>query len=207
MTREKIKFTFGFIGTFNVWHGIEVLETIIPAIVRLDSSVHFLLIGDGILKEQLERACYETGVSGNVTFAGAVPQHKAPEYLALCDAFLCPTQQNADGSRFFGSPTKLFEYMSMAKPTIASDLEQLAEVIQPAVYVKSGEEKQITSITDEVGFLVNPRDIQGFIDACIACVDLSEDDCARMGVNARAKVLAQYTWQQHVRRIIDHARL
>ncbi len=221
--KRKKTFTFGFIGTFSFWHGITVLEAIIPEILKQNKNVRFLLIGDGILREQLELSLSKQGVSETVIFTGAVSQEKAPEYLAQCDAFLCPTQPNSDGTRFFGSPTKLFEYMSMAKPIIASDLEQLAEVIDPAIRIKNvskqetenfhvtnkvNEQKIETfSVTNEVGILVDSFDTQGFIDACLFCLNLSETDRVRMGNNARKKVLEQYTWQQHTKRIVDHAGL
>ena len=36
-------------------------------------------------------------------------------------------------SRFFGSPTKLFEYMALAGGIVASDLEQIGQVLTPAL--------------------------------------------------------------------------
>ena len=42
---------------------------------------------------------------------------------------------NAYGSRFFGSPTKLFEDMAMARAIVASDLDQIGEVLSPAVRI------------------------------------------------------------------------
>ena len=91
------------------------------------------MIGDGLLKDHAEEVLKKYIKQGKVIFTGKIPQDQAPDYLSACDAFLCPTQPNADGTRFFGSPTKLFEYMSMAKIIIASDLEQLSEVISPAI--------------------------------------------------------------------------
>ncbi len=205
MKHDK-KFIFGFIGTFGYWHGIDVLEKIVPTLTVVDERIYFLLMGDGMLRKQLEDSLQEQIAAGRVSFTGVIPQEKAPEYLAQCDAFLCPTQPNSDGTRFFGSPTKLFEYMSMAKPIIASDLEQLTEIISPAVRIKN----MVTTkekITNEVGILVDPLDIQGFVDACLYCVNLSEDDRKSLGDNARKKALDQYTWRSHVQKIIDHAQL
>ena len=131
--REKIraeltienKFVVGFIGTFSFWHGIETLAAIIPEVAKRCPHVHFLLIGDGILKSYLMREVKRTGNAHCVTLTGLLQTHQAREYLAACDTFICPTKPNDDGTRFFGSPTKLFEYLSMAKPIIASHLEQL----------------------------------------------------------------------------------
>jgi glycosyltransferase involved in cell wall biosynthesis len=200
------KFIFGFIGTFGYWHGIDVLEKIIPTLTAADERIHFLLMGDGMLRKQLEDSLHAQIVAERVFFTGVIPQENAPKYLAQCDTFLCPTQPNSDGTRFFGSPTKLFEYMSMAKPIIASDLEQLTEIISPAIRIENGVTTR-KEVTDEVGILVDPLNIQGFIDACLFCISLSEENKKLLGDNAREKVLEQYTWQSHVQKIIDHAQL
>ena len=68
-------------------------------------------------------------ISRYVTLTGLVPQSEAPEYLACADVLVSPHIPNKDGSRFFGSPTKLFEYMAMEKPIIAAALGQIEGVI------------------------------------------------------------------------------
>ncbi len=180
------KFVFGFVGTFSIWHGIDVLHEMIPNVIAKNSQVHFLLIGEGPLRKDLQHHLTKKDVDKYVTFTGMVPQHEARKYLAACDAFLSPTQPNKDGSRFFGSPTKLFEYMSMAKPIIASDLEQVAEVIQPAS-----------------GILVKPKNIDGFVQAAVLLIDEDNKKRSEKGKYARSTVIKKYTWDAHVQRIID----
>lgn len=191
-------FGFGFIGTFGHWHGIEALEYIIPKVCKQNDRAVFFLIGDGVLKDHAQCVLQSYIAQKKVIFTGAIEQHKAPEYLSACDAFLCPIQPNKDGTRFFGSPTKLFEYMSMAKPVIASHLEQLAEVIYPAITTF-----ERNSITNQVGITVDPLAWDDWIEACLYCANLSLQNRTILGNNARQKVLDQYTWQRHVERIIQ----
>lgn len=113
--------------------------------------------------------------------------------------FLSPTKPNADGSRFFGSPTKLFEYMSLGKPVIVSDLEQLAEVVAPAI--KTGQRCDV--VANQVGLTVPPGDVAGFVGAVHAMVNADEASREKLGANARAKVLREYTWQKYVERIME----
>ena len=51
-----------------------------------------------------------------VRLTGLVAQSEAPKLLACADVLVSPHVSNADRSEFFGSPTKLFEYMAMKKP-------------------------------------------------------------------------------------------
>lgn len=201
------KITFGFIGTFSYWHGVEVIQELVKELSQKYKQVHFLMIGDGVLLPPFKQMVKENNLEEFVTFTGLVAQDQGPDYLAQCDAYLCPTQPNADGSRFFGSPTKLFEYMSMARPVIASDIEQLGEVVSPALKISGKQVVLPLVVNDEVGIVVDPLDVQGFVKACEVVIHMEEEQRLKMGNNARTKVIKQYTWKQHVKKIIDFAKL
>jgi glycosyltransferase involved in cell wall biosynthesis len=193
------KFVFGFVGTFSAWHGIETLAAMIPVVCNACPHAHFLLIGSGPLQGYLKDELEKVGIGPDkVTLPGSVPQAQAKNYLAACDAFLSPTKPNSDGSRFFGSPTKMFEYMSLGKPIIASELEQLSELLAPAMYSSCLEE----SCTNKVGVLVPPYDITGFIHAAVALACFDKSACEELGVNARRKAIEQYSWRDHTGKIL-----
>ena len=59
-----------------------------------------------------------------------VERERALELLACSDVCVSPHVPNPDGTPFFGSPTKLFEYMGLGKAIVASDLDQIGEVIE-----------------------------------------------------------------------------
>ncbi|HSW74126.1 MAG TPA: glycosyltransferase family 4 protein [Candidatus Limnocylindria bacterium] len=179
-------FVFCFVGTFSPWHGVNVLARMIPEVIKQRSHARFLLIGDGPLVPWLKAELTKAQVPPHaVMFTGLIPQQEIHHYLAAADAFLCPTQPNPDGSRFFGSPTKLFEYMSMGKPIIASDIEQVAEILKG------------------IGTLVLPNDIQGFVQAACVLVDEEPDHRLQRGNQVRAQAIARHQWKHHVQRCIE----
>lgn len=206
-TRQQLnvhdKIVIGFVGTFSAWHGVDTLAAMIPKILAQHDNVHFLLIGDGPELCMLKRALQEQQIDENrVTMTGLLAPTTTHNYLAACDIFLSPTKPNQDGTRFFGSPTKLFEYMSLGKPIIASDLEQLSQVIQPAIKVFNDYEQPF-EVVDQVGMIVRPDNVQGFIAATKALIDCDVASRERMGAMARAKAVREYTWCGHVERIVE----
>jgi glycosyltransferase involved in cell wall biosynthesis len=194
------RFVFGFVGSFSAWHGIETIAQMIPSVCRACPQAHFLLIGSGPLQGWLQEELKKNGNGSDaVTLLGIVPQAQAKNYLAACDAFLSPTKQNQDGSRFFGSPTKMFEYMSLGKPIIASDLEQLSDLLYPALRINGVDE----TCENKVGILVPADDVQGFISAAITLIKMSEVDRVQLGNYARRKAIEQYSWSDHTKKIMD----
>ncbi len=193
-----------FLGTFGAWHGVEFLARAIRRLVDGDlawlvaNKLHFLLIGDGLKMAEV-RALLGTGPYQDfVTLTGAVPQASAPAYLALSDLFLCPHVPNADGSTFFGSPTKLFEYMAMGRPIVASDLAQIGGVLR-GTYLDSANISE-----GPMAALFTPGSEDEFLAALRTVVE--DPNLARtMAANARAAALGSFTWQHHVNAILAGA--
>jgi glycosyltransferase involved in cell wall biosynthesis len=178
----------GFIGTFGRWHGAEVLAAAFVKLLlkrpELRDRVALLFIGDGPTLPATRAAV--SGVADAVRFCGLVPQLEGPAHLAACDILVSPHVPNPDGSRFFGSPTKLFEYMAMGKPVVASALEQVGTVLDHGT----------------TGWLVEPGNDDRLADGLEALID----DPAlrnRLGHNVREVAVARHSWFTHTERIID----
>jgi len=175
-----------FVGTFGLWHGISVLAEAIAPIIQRRKDIHFVLVGDGALKPDLEKAIMENNLTDYVTLTGMVPPHEIPDLLMASDILLSPHVPNKDGSRFFGSPTKLFEYMASGKAIIASDLDQIGEILE----------------NDKTAILTTPGNVKDLVDAIISLSGDTEK-CRRLGYNARILAEKKYSWEAHTARIIN----
>ena len=173
-----------FVGTFGQWHGAGVLSRMIRAQAKWarDADVRFLLVGDG-----LEMAVVQAELSGLediATLTGLVPQEEVAAYLASSDVLVAPHVPNPDGTRFFGSPTKLFEYMASGKAIVASDLDQIGDVLR-----------------DDLAILVRPGDVD---DLARGVREAVADPARRrrLGDRARRHVLEHFTWNHQVDAIL-----
>jgi glycosyltransferase involved in cell wall biosynthesis len=200
----------GFIGTFGQWHGITLLARAVAEMARASPAwltahrLHFLLIGDGVLMPEVRRLLAAPGLERFVTLTGLVPQDDAPAHLAAADILLSPHVPNPDGSRFFGSPTKLFEYMAMGKPIIAGELEQIGRVLSPAYRAAALPSGPPQPGDPRMAILIVPGDLDELIRAIRFLVEHPEYR-EPLGANARAAVLARYTWDRNVEAVLARA--
>ena len=180
----------GFIGTFGRWHGAEVLADAFGRLMarrpEWRPTVRLLMIGDGLTRPAVERCLLDRQVRELVVLTGPVPQAAGPSYLAACDVLVSPHVRNADGTPFFGSPTKVFEYMAMGKGVVASNLDQIGEVLRHG----------------ETALLVEPGDADALAES-IERLLADEPLSRRLGEAARRTVLASHTWTEHTRRIVE----
>jgi ubiquinone/menaquinone biosynthesis C-methylase UbiE len=107
-------------------------------------------------------------------------------------------------SPFFGSPTKIFEYMAMGGGIVASDLEQIGEVLSPALRV-SDLARPDSTVSNHRSVLCTPGDVEEFVAGVVGLVRRPELCCA-LGRNARQAVVDHYTWERHVDRLWSFAR-
>lgn len=189
----------GFVGTFGGWHGIDVLAAAIPKIAKRVETARFLLVGDGNYRSLVDKAIDQAGLRDRVVLTGYVPQEDAVELMAACDIFLSPHSRNMIDSRFFGSPTKLFEYMAMGQAIVASDLEQIGHVLSPAL-CPSDLYRQDLEVIDERAVLCPPGDVEAVVEA-VSGLALRPDIGRKLGENARSAAEAEYTWKKNVERL------
>lgn len=188
------KTVIGFIGTFGKWHGAEVLAEAFGRLLgtypEYRKRLRLLLIGDGPTMPQVKRIIRNYAMTDVCVLTGLVPQERGPHYLAAADILASPHIPNPDGTPFFGSPTKLFEYMAMGKGIVASDLDQIGEVLEH----------------DRTAWMVRPGDAGALVQGLKTLADdpgLRE----RLGRAARAEAVAKYTWVKHTARIIERLKV
>jgi len=186
----------GFSGTFGGWHGIDVLASAIPKICARAPKAKFLLIGDGSHKPMLDEAVSQHHLQSRVHSAGRVPQQEGARLLGACDLFVSPHNSHMVDSKFFGSPTKLFEYMAMGAGIVGSDLEQLGEVLSPALRPADLARADLR-VGSERAVLCTPGSVDEFVAALTGLID-RPDVATALGRNARQAVLDQFTWTRHV---------
>ena len=178
--------TVGFIGTFGLWHGVKVLPAIVDALRERRPDARWVVIGDGGLRAEVEQELGDRGAGELVEITGLVDHDLALALLAGCDVCVSPHVPNPDGTPFFGSPTKLFEYMGLGKPIVASALEQIAEVVEH----------------ERTGLLSPPGDARAAAKQITRLLDDPELR-SRLGDAALEEARATYSWAAHTHRILD----
>ncbi len=169
----------GFIGTFGVWHGARVLARAAARVLQARPQARFLFVGDGVERGAAEEILAQAGVLDRARFTGLVPQEDGPAHLAAMDILVAPHISNADGSRFFGSPTKIFEYMAMGRAIVASRLGQIGEVLEEG----------------RTALLVPPGDEAALAAAILRLIDRPEER-GRLGAAARGAAVSLHTWER-----------
>lgn len=175
----------GFVGTFGPWHGVLVLAEAIK-LIPAPVPVRFLLVGTGALHDEMKKLLASEEETGRVVFYGSVEHDDIPALLDACDVLVSPHVPLEGGAEFFGSPTKLFEYMAMGKAIVASRLGQIGEVLKH----------------EETALLVTPGNAQELSAAIIRLVE-SPSLRETLGDAARSTAVANHTWTRNARNILD----
>ena len=119
------KVVLGFVGFIRDWHG---LDRVFDAMVSVSpDSWHFLVIGDGPARTNLEEKARSNGLSDNLSITGVVDRDKISDYLSVIDIALQPDVVE------YASPLKLFEYMAMGKAIVAVDKPNIQEILTHGV--------------------------------------------------------------------------
>jgi glycosyltransferase involved in cell wall biosynthesis len=156
------------VGTLRAAKGHAFLIQAASEIVRHFPEAHFLFVGDGELRQELESQTVAAALTDNIHFLGN--RQDIGQLLAASDIFVLP-------SLWEGLSMALLEAMAAAKPIVATSV--------------SGTSQVITHM--ESGILVPPSDAGALAQAIgDLLLELDAGTCA-IGDSARRRVAEQYS--------------
>jgi glycosyltransferase involved in cell wall biosynthesis len=176
-----------YFGTLSSWQGVDLAIRAL-AQVRLEIAASLTIVGNGSGRERdaLMQLAAKLGVAAHVTMLPAMPQAELAEYLGAADVMLAPLTLNDRNLVQGCCPLKILEGMAAGVPVIASDLPVVRELGCDGAHfllVKAGSVDQIAQ----------------------AVLRLARDQAlaARIAEQARAHVLANYTWDRSGELLMD----
>lgn len=92
-------------------------------------SLHYTIVGDGPLRDELEGLVNALAVQDFVTFTGWQTQAEVAQWMNSADIFLVPSVTAPDGDAE-GTPRVMFEAMAMQLPIIATQHSGIIDIIQ-----------------------------------------------------------------------------
>jgi glycosyltransferase involved in cell wall biosynthesis len=135
------------------------------------------VVGDGVLRAELEARTRALGLSGNVVFTGA--RDDIAEMLAMLDLVVVPSLTE-------GMSNALLEAMAMARPVVATAMGGNVDVIEDGA----------------TGVLVPPRDPEALAEALLRLLG-DPDRARRLGAAARERARAEHSLEGMVARYQD----
>jgi len=112
-------------------------------------NIRLLLVGDGDLRQELEKQCENRGLTEHVCFLGS--REDVPDILALSELFILP-------SLWEGTSLALLEAMAAGKPIVATDIPGNRTVLehrQNCLLVQPGNAR---ALEEAVAFMLNNPD-------------------------------------------------
>ncbi|MCX6766070.1 MAG: glycosyltransferase family 4 protein [Candidatus Moranbacteria bacterium] len=157
------------------------IENVMP---KLGGNIIYVVAGDGPDREKVRMAIEKNNLRGQVKALGYVTDEARNVLFNTCDLFIQPNIKVPGDMEGFG--ISVIEAASCRLPVIASRLEGLQDAI------KDGQN----------GFLVEPYDIQGYVDK-INKLLADESFRKNFGVRARQFVIDNYSWDIISRKYLE----
>ena len=171
----------GYSGHLYPWKGVDLL---LDALATMP-GVRAVIVGGHPKERDLARLqdhATRLGLGPRVTFTGMVPPHEVSARLEGADVLVLPNPETTVSARY-ASPLKLFEYLAMGRPIVASDLPAFREVLRD----------RDNALLFEAG---NPAALAAAIRVAVEDLALADAIARRAFETAR-----EYSWDRRAERL------
>lgn len=122
-SKDKNTFVIGYLGLVMQFKGY---ETAIQSMNYLGEEFKLLIIGDSLdlkFKEKIDNMIKGNNLDSRIAFTGIVSHNEALEYSKSCDIGLLLFEDSYWTK--YSTPNKLFEYMALGVPVVATNLPNI----------------------------------------------------------------------------------
>jgi glycosyltransferase involved in cell wall biosynthesis len=184
---QSEQITIGTVKSLKSFYGIDLLirafascrRIVAQSNVELSNRLRLMIVGDGVVRQELEALARDCGIMGVTTFVGAVPHEQVRDYLAKLDVYVAMSRRESFG-------VAVLEASACGKPVVVSDVGGLPEVVQEG----------------HTGFIVASGDIDALADRLVRLIT-SPELSMTLGQQGRRFVEDNYDWEDSVQRMID----
>lgn len=168
------KFIVAHVGTIGITNALDAFVKC-ARMMKDDASIHFVMVGDGDLRERYMRQCADLP---NIGFAPKVGKDAVQSVLALCDLVYFSTF-DSEVWRYGQSLNKVIDYMYSGTPVVASYSGY------PSMINEAG-----------CGSFVPAGDVQALRDEIRRYADMDSDALKNMGARGREWLLQHRTFDR-----------
>jgi glycosyltransferase involved in cell wall biosynthesis len=159
--REKLRlnqntFYLGYSGGLQKWQGVDYIIKALPFVLEKIPNCKLLIIGDGPEREQLEKLSEQLKLKEKILFRGYTPHKEIPLYINSFDISICYLTKLNEGS--YGTPFKVYEYLSCGSPTIISDIKGISILFKPSVIIAKPENS--TDLAEKIIKLLKNQELR-----------------------------------------------
>ena len=120
------RFLVGAVNSMRAYHGMGTLLRAARVLRERIPGFGLLLIGGGFTFDQVKQEARELGVDDITEFTGIIDHSQVPVRLRECSACAAPYEGEVNQ---YNCPMKLYEYMGLKVPIVASDWGDIPNII------------------------------------------------------------------------------
>ncbi|MBF0606471.1 MAG: glycosyltransferase family 4 protein [Candidatus Magnetobacterium sp. LHC-1] len=138
-----------YAGGLYPWKGVDVL---IKAMAFIPGEV-LTIVGGGDRLDELKQLAADIGVAGRIVFTGYVEQSQLVGYLSRARIAIIPNILHKPSVH--SSPLKMFEFMALGLPIVASNIPGITDVLTDKVNVLLFEPGNVMQLATSVRHLID----------------------------------------------------
>lgn len=151
--RFKSKFVLTYIGGFDHHRGLENVIKAIPELNQHIKNLCVVLVGAGRNLQELKDLVRDLKIESYIAFEGYQPQCILPAYIKTSDICLIPHLKTIHTDNTI--PHKLFHYMLLGKPVVASNCTPIQRIIDDSKCGLIYESQNSTQLAKQILTLYN----------------------------------------------------